>query len=353
MSLALDYDLIGFLWTTAVVLFGSKSQLRKNTLPIPARYQREVIDEAALTEQQKSYFAPLDAQLAALNYRPFCTFRVANYGSNLLREYLNPADAANCTVTVVEVHTNVKGLAASKNTHMVSFTTRFGNGKSLTTRNMELKSLMDSPDYRVMQECRGVTSVVQLKKKHDAYSAAFGAPVSPPRDVQSLFEEYEMDNQRMFAYQVQRGILRLSPQGDTYSLTDKAFNRGIRNFFNPFARRLSLTSALFSVLVAAVLPLYGILKLAPLVIERLGPAPAVGMDPSTMAIGLCYVLTGVILGFLTEAQSYVWVVLITYIPAHLVAGSTLGRFPYSTVAFAVSYFVCRAKQKRQLVLQKS
>ena len=354
MPFSLDYDAIGFIWTTAVVLFGSKPQLRKNSTPIPAHYKREVIDESALSDQQKTYFAPLDAQLAALNYRPFCTFRVANYGSNLLREYLNPADPANCTVTVVEVRTNVKGLESTRGSQVVSFTTRFGDGKWLSTRNMELKSVMDHPDYRIMQECRNVTSVAELKKKHDAYAAKLGAPVSPPRDVPSLFEEYEMDNQRMFAYQVERGILQFNPQQDNYSLTDKAFNRGIRNFFNPFAKRFSIASALFSLLVAAVLPLYGILKLAPMATERLGTAPVVsGIDPATLTISLCYAVTGLILGFVTEAQSYVWIVLITYIPAHFVAGSTLGRFPYSTVAFAVSYFVARAKQKRQLVLQKS
>jgi hypothetical protein len=353
MPFSLDYDAIGFLWTTVVVLFGSKPQLRKNTAPIPAHYKREVIEESALTDAQKKYFAPVDAQLAALNYRPFCTFRVANYGSNLLREYLNPADPANCTVTVVEVQTNVKGMQSTRGSQVVSFTTRFGDGKWLTTRSMELKSVMDHPDYRIIQECRNVTSLAELKKKHDAYAAKLGAPVSSPRDVQTLFEEYEMDNQRMFAYQVQRGILQFNPQQDNYSLTDKAFNRGIRNFFNPFAKRFSIASALFSLLVAAVLPLYGIFKLAPEVSERLGPIPVAGMNPATLAIALCYALTGAILGFLTEAQSYVWIVLITYIPAHLVAGSTLGRFPYSSLAFAVSYFVARAKQKRQLVLQKS
>jgi len=34
-----------------------------------------------------------------------------------------------------------------------------------------------------------------------------------------------------------------------------------------------------------------------------------------------------------------------------VAGSSLGWFPYSTLAFGISYFVCQAKRKRQLVLQ--
>lgn len=353
MTLPFDYDLLAFFWTTVTVVFGSKSQLRKNTRPIPKYYQRELVEESALSAEQKKYFAPLDAQLAALNYRPMCTFRVANYGSNLLREYLNPADPANCTVTVVEVQTNVRGVQAARNSSMVSFTTRFGNGKWLVTRNMELKSLMDSPDYRVMQECRSVTDLAELKKRHDARSAEFGTPVSPPRDVPSLFEEYEKDNQRMFAYQVERGILQLNPQGDAYSLTDKAFNRGIVNFFNPFARRLSLTNALFSALIAAVLPLYGILKLAPAAMESLGPIPVFGMSPATLAIAACYAATGVILGLIGRMPSYVWVILITYIPAHLVAGSTLGKFPYSTVAFAICYFVCSAKQKRQLVLQKS
>jgi len=43
--------------------------------------------------------------------------------------------------------------------------------------------------------------------------------------------------------------------------------------------------------------------------------------------------------------------LITYVPAHLEAGSSLGWFPYSTVAFGIAYFVCQAKRKGQLVLQ--
>lgn len=351
MTLALDCDLFGFLWTTAKVVFGSKPQLRKNSLPIPAHYQREVIEESALSERQKLYFAPLDAHLAALNYRPMCTFRVANYGSNLLREYSNPADPATCTLTIVEVKTNVKSVKGVKNNHVVNFTTRFSGGKWLTTRNMELKSVMDSPDHRVIQECQHLTDVAELKKRHDARSTAFGTPISPPRDIRSLFEEYETENQRFFAHQVQRGIYKLRPGGDAYVLTDKAFNRGIRNHFNPFAHRISLPVAVFSILIGAVLPLFGILKLAPAIAERFGPASYSIITPSALAIAACYALAGVILGLIAESQNYVWVMLITYVPAHLVVGSSLGRFPYSSLAFVISYFVCQAKRKRQLVLQ--
>jgi hypothetical protein len=351
MTLPLDCDLFGFLWTTAKVVFGSKPQLRKNSLPIPVHYQREVIEESALSERQKLYFAPLDAHLAALNYRPMCTFRVANYGSNLLREYSNPADPAHCTLTIVEVQTNVNGVKGVKNTHVVNFTTRFSGGKWLTTRNMESKTLMDSPDYRIMQECPHVTDVAALKKRHDARSAVLGTPISPPRDIRSLFEEYEMENRRFYTHQVQRGICKLSPGGNAYVLTDKAFNRGIRNHFNPFAHRISLPVVVFSTLIGAVLPLFGILKLAPAIAERFGPASYAIISPSTLAIAACYGLAGVILGLIAESQNYVWVMLITYVPAHLVAGSSVGRFPYSSLAFVISYFVCQAKRKRQLVLQ--
>ena len=351
MILPVDCDLFGFLWTTATVVFGSKPQLRKNSRPIPLRYQREVVADSSLSEAQKKYLAPLDSQLEALNYRPMCTYRVTNYGANLLREYSNPADPASCTLTIVEVQTNVNGVQGVKNSHVVNFTTRFSGGKWLTTRNMELKSVMDTPDYRIVQECPHVTDLAQLKKKHDARSASMGTPVSPPRDVEGLFAEGQMDHERFSAYQVRRGILRLNPQEDAYLITDKAFNRGIRNFFNPFAHRISLATVLFSVLIGAVLPLFGILKLAPVVAERLGPAPAVGISSSTLAIAACYALAGIILGFIGEAQSYVWVMLITYAPAHLLAGSTLGWFPYSTLAFGISYFVCQAKRKRRLVLE--
>jgi hypothetical protein len=289
--------------------------------------------------------------LADLNYKPLCTYRVANYGSNLLRQYYNPADPASCTLTIVEVQTNVNGIKGVKNSHVVNFTTRFSGDKWLTTRNMENKSVMESPDYRVIQEYPHVIDVTQLKKRHDARAASLGTPVSPPSDVASVFEEGQQEHERFSAYQVQHGILRLNPQRDAYIITDKAFNRGILNHFNPFAHRISPPVALFSILIGAVLPLLGILKLAPALAERLGPNPASIVGPETLAIAACYALTGLILGLLAETQNYVWVMLITYIPAHLIAGSSLGWIPYSTLTHVVSYFVCQAKRRRQLVLQ--
>lgn len=346
-----DADMIGFLWTTGVVVFGSKPQLRKNSIPIPVRYQRQLLDDSELTQKQRQYVAPLDAKLLALGFRPFYTLRVTNYGSNLIRGYQNPADPASCTVTIVEVRTNVAGVVGVKNSHVVNFTTRLAGERELITRNMELKSVLDQPEYKIMQECPHVTNLAELKKMHDAKATALGPPMSPPRDIQSVIADFDKDHERFSRFQTQRGVYRLSPQGDTYLLTDKAFNQGIRNFFNPFTKRISISTVLFSVLVGAVLPLYGILKLAPAMAERFGSAAPSLFQPATLAILACYLLAGALLGFIAESQSYIWVILITYVPAHLVAGWTFGALPYSSFAFLVSYFVCQAKRKRHLVLQ--
>lgn len=348
----IDCDMFGFLWSTGTVLFASKTQLRKNSKPIPVRYQRQLLEDSQLTEQQRKYIAPLDAQLAGLGFLPFYTLRVTNYGSNLVRGYQNPADPASCTLTIVEVQTNVNGVVGVKNSWLVNFTTRIVGGKELVTRNMALKSLFDQPEYKIVQDFPNILSLATLKKTHDAKAATLGTPASPPRDVPSVIEEFDTDRERYNKFQVQQGAYRLNTQGDAYLLTDKVFNRGIQNFFNPFAKRFSLTTTIFSVLVGAVLPLYGILKLAPAMAENYGPvSPRSLFQPATLTILACYVLTGVILGFIAESQSYIWVMLITYIPAHLVAGWTFGGLPYSTIAFTVSYFVCQAKRKRQLILQ--
>src|SRR5262249_21671633 len=150
--------------------------------------------------------------------------------------------------------------------------------------------------------------------------------------------------------QVQHGVLRRTPTGDAYEITEKVMNRGIRNFFNPFSKRFSVTQAVFSVLLGAVLPLFGILKIAPLAASN-PYEHALPFTGATLAIALCYALTGAILGFACNAQSYAWIMLITYVPTHLVAGNSLGWFPYSTLAFYVAYSVSQAKQRRELVLQ--
>ena len=350
MAFHLDADLLAFAATIFTVLFRSKASLGKNTRPIPKRYELEEVPASQLGEAQRRYLEPVDEQLERLNYRPDCTFRAKNYGSNLMRRYSNPADPASCGLTVVEVKVRVGGAQSVHNANSVEFTTRLADGRMLSTRNSPNKSLMDQPPYRIVQEFPSLTDLRELKKRHDALAAKFGGASSPPYGTQAIFDEMQREHTRFSEYQVERGILRRTPAGDAYQITKKVMNRGIRNFFNPFSKRFAASQAVFSVLLGAVLPLFAILKVAP-VVAASPYEHALPFAGATLAIALGYALTGAILGFACNAQSFLWVMLITYVPAHLVAGNSLGWFPYSTLAFYVAYTASQAKRRRELVLQ--
>ena len=124
MPIPFDLDLPWFLWTTFKVLFNSKDRLRQNTRPIPVRFEYEEVPESSLTPAQREYLKPFDDQLAQLNYRPQCTFRAKNFGTNLLRRYANSSDSATCALTIVEVKANVNGFASVRSACSVEFATR-------------------------------------------------------------------------------------------------------------------------------------------------------------------------------------------------------------------------------------
>ena len=351
MAFHFDGDILIFLLTVFTVIFASKGRLRKNVRQIPARFDFEELAENGLTEAQRNYLKPIDAQLSALNYRPECTFRVRNYGKNLLRRYSNPAQPASCAVTIVEVTLKTDMAESVRNSSSVEFTTRFGDGQSLSTRNSPVKSVMDQPPYKIVQHCANLTDLAELKKRHDAAARGLGTARSAPSGSEAIFAEVQDEHTRFSQYQLERGVLERTASGDAYQITEKVMNRGIRNFFNPFAKRFSVTQAVFSVLIGAFLPLFGILKLAPAIAASASQYSVTPSVASAIAIAVCYALTGAILGYVGNAESFVWIMLITYLPAHLVAGASLGWLPFSTLAFYVARGIAQAKQRKRLVLQ--
>jgi hypothetical protein len=351
VSIPFDFDMAAFSWSTLKVILDSKTRLRKNARPIPVQFEVEIIPEQQLTPAQREYLKPIDAQLLALNYRPLFTFHTKNYGSNLLRRYANPADPASCALTVVEVKVDVNGVKGVKNSCSIEFATRLPEGKRLSTRNMALKSLFDQPPYRTVQECPNTTNLAALKRKHDARAAQMGVPSPAPQDVPAVLAEFQSEHERYSKFQVECGNYRVAPDGSSYLLSDRVFERGIRNHFLPFGRRISVARMLFTALIGAVLPLFGILKLAPW-LER-GPYQGLaGILPITsLAIAACYLLAGIIMGLACDVQKSVWIMIVTYLPTHLVAGWTFGLYPYSTIAFLASYYAAQAMRRRSLVLQ--
>ena len=351
MSIPFDVDIIAFSWITLKVMLGSKARLQQNSRPIPLHFDVDVVPEEQLTPAQREYLKPFDAQLLALNYRPLCTFRVKNYGSNLLRRYANSADSASCSLTIVEVKVEVDGIKAVKNACSAEFITRFSEGRRLSTRNSAHKSLFDQPPYRIVQECPNTTNLTELKRQHDARALKLGAPQPPPLDTASVLDEFQVEHERYSKYQLECGNYRLAPDAHSYVLGDRVFGRGIRNHFLPFGRRISLVHVLFTALIGAVLPLFGILKLAPWIANNPDLHAFGALHLPLVGIAVCYLVAGIIMGYACDAQKFTWIMLITYLPAHLVAGWTFGWFPYSMLAFNASAYVAQAVRRRGLILQ--
>jgi hypothetical protein len=293
----------------------------------------------------------MDTQLKTLGYVPVCTYRVRKLGTNMVRNYLNPADSASCALTIVEVKVNVDGMKGSKHSSSVLFVTRLANGKRLITRNTALKSLFDRPDHVLEQRLPNTTDVRDLKKKHDLLARSLGATIAPPHDTEGILRDADAEHERYSQFQLKNGIYQLSSDGSTYTVTDKVFNRGIWNHFVPLGKRISVPQVLFSGLLGAFLPLVGILKLAPWLAEGTGNAAVGASALSGMAIAACYVVAGAIIGWICDVQKFTWIMLVGYLPQHLIAGWSYGWFPYATVMFLTCFLVGQAKRRRSLILQ--
>jgi hypothetical protein len=350
MLIPVNLDLFAFFYTVGVILFGSLPRLRKNARAIPLQYQFEELPPEVLSEAQSKYLASYDKKLAAMNYSPVSTFRAVNFDRALIRRYGNPMETSRCAVIILATTVKVKGKPSVTNSCTMEFITRFSDDKILITRNARLKSLMDNPDFRIVQDCPGVTEPSEMKRKHDARAAGLGCPVPPAATAASIFKEVNREHERFSAYQLARGIYRMHPDGNGYALSDKTFRRGIRNFLNPFAHRFSLRSFLTAALAGVALPVVGILILAP---KAANAAQAAGFPPviaTDMMTCACYLLAGTLVGFFLERHTFIWAFLITYVAVHVVVGWSPQPLPYSLFAGLVAHAAARAKRRSGVVL---
>jgi hypothetical protein len=354
MSIPWDADILIFALTTARIVLGGKKRLRESKRAIAVHDEMRALQEDTLTKAQKDYIQPFDEQLAKLNNFPdftYCVTNHRNYGQNLIRRYTSPTDSASCTLMIVELKVQVGDVESVTTSSNVAFTTRFANGKRLTTRNMSRKSLMDRPPESIVQECRQTTDLAELKSRHETRAAELGPALPPPSGPEAILEEHQREHERFCEYQVERGILQLVPDGEAYEVTDKTRARGIWNHYNPLAKRLSLRELLLAALGGSFLTLLGILKLAPLVTERLQGTRLSLLPIAWLAIGVCYALAGFLIGMISDRASFQWIMLVCYVPAHVIAGWSFGPTPYSTMAFLISFYVIRMKRRRALIFQ--
>jgi hypothetical protein len=218
-----------FLFTVGKILVAGPARLRRNLLFIPAEYDFEELASATLTEKQNEFVGRFDKKLAEMNYRPVCTCRIRNYGSNLIRMHVSPSDRASCKVMVVETQVDVRGFPTSSNSSLVAFKTEFTDGKSLTTRTMRLKTVLDQPPEYIVQECPSLHNLQALKKRHDERATTLGVPIAPEASSSRIFEFYQNEHRRFSEFQdVECGAYLRAPGG--YRVASKAHWLGIHDF---------------------------------------------------------------------------------------------------------------------------
>jgi hypothetical protein len=349
MRIPVDADLLVFLFTLSKIVF-SLPRLRRCAPTVPVRYQIENVLNGWLTEAQAEYLAPYDKKLDAMNYLPVCTYRINNYGNNLLRQYVNPAETSRCVVMIHEQTLSVDGLQPFTSSCTMSFHTRFTDDRILTTRNMKIKTILDRPPYQIVQECPQISEPSEMKRIHDARAQTMGCPVAPLSDPASIFKDVQSEHERFSEYQLASGAYEPLPDGNRYAIADKAHWRAIRNNLNPFANRVSIRQFLPAAIIAATLPVFALLQFAPAAAHA---ARNIGFSPlatSEAVILASYFVAGAIIGYVLERQTFVWVFLLTYVSVHLFAGASLGPVPYSAFAGSVAYSVAQAKKRRRAVL---
>jgi hypothetical protein len=169
--------------------------------------------------------------------------------------------------------------------------------------------------------------------------------------MSNVFEEIQTEHERNSNFQLVRGSYKIAPEGGAYAVSEKIHLRALRKHYLPFGRRFSFSKLLFSALVGALFPLFGILKLRPLLEAARTSLPIAEVGMAQFAVAACYVGAGTVIGYVCEGQNLPWIYLITYAPAHLVAGWTFGIYPYSLLAFIMNYYAGQARRRKKLILQ--
>jgi len=352
MRFPIDADLFFFLAAIGNVL---SSLPRLRSLPtsrIPVEYDIQEVQPSDLADGQAKSLSPYDEKLAAMNYLPVCTYRIANYGHNLFRNYVNPVDTARCVVMIYELP-SVQGSNPQTNMCTVYFHTRFSDGTILTTQNSPVKSIMDQPPYQIVQECPGLTDPVQMKREHDRKAATMGQPVSPAADTKSVFDDVQSEHRRFSDFCLEKGDFSLEIGEDSYTITDKVHSRAIWNHLNPFAQNLSVRQFLPAAPIAIALPLLAIKILGPLAAHSVVNTGFPPFTAGRLVVLACFLLAGAVFGYLVENNTFLWALLLTYLAFRIPNALPFGAPPFATFAAAAAYSVARAKKRRRAVLLSS
>lgn len=314
---------------------------------VPRRVVFEAVAEADLTPAQRSYFDALDAELAALGYRPGGTRRATNMqGPAMLRLYLNPTDPAIVTANLM---TSQAATGNQQAANYLEIVTQHRDGAILSTRNADVSDVLERLPDHVVVERRGLTDVARLKQVHDATAAEMLAHEPIHRRAEEFEAAFNEHHERWCSHLLERGQLR--PDADDPELLRPSVAtglRGIANFLNPLADNFTPARFALGAVAGLALPVAGLLWLEGPGAALLGSQAAAGGLGSDVAaivvLAALLAVSGATVGFVFEAKSFIWSFLFSYVLLRLASPAgfwlTLALAAWSG---AVADLVCRRR----------
>jgi hypothetical protein len=343
------------LWVVAgtLTLFaGIAVPVITRSIHVPRELAIETVPDEGLTDRQRIHFQTLDAALSVLGYRPLVNFQVTNLqGANLTRIYRGDHDAAILGASLMKGHSALPG-AQEAGQNYLEWITKYEDDTTLTTRNVTVSDLFERMPHQIRQDFPAVSDVVRLKAHHDRRAQEL-LPCGPRfphgRDWMADYRDY---HRRWCAFQESKGLLRHDTEAGVYRATARTAWRGIANFLNPLADNFTPARFVLGLLLGAGVPALGILAAADLAVlawltRTTGLAPGLGR---LLVLGAAFTAGGAAVGWLFMWKSFIWALLLGYVPLRLLAPGAGGGVMVVLWMGFVADRVAALRQKRELLV---
>jgi len=204
--------------------------------------------------------------------------------------------------------------------------TRFADGTRLSTKNSEFSSVFAPFPNRVTQTFPGVTDPAALKSYHDRKSEILRDRVPEFRPLTSAIADLEDYHQRFCEHQVSQKLLSLDAENGRYRDTYRTALRGIANFLNPMADNFTLARFCLGALFGAGLPLLAVRQQGKIMLWLAAWIPNQATLAHAFLLPAACTLAGIAVGAIFTRKSFIWAILLGYLPGKLftVSGLTFG-----------------------------
>ena len=345
MISSLDYFL---LIVVIISICGLFAIVERVWLPFELEFEEQ--PEFLWNPKLARYFQMHDQALKTQGYDPFLTITILNLQTpNLMRIYSNPMDPALFSVNIIG------GLRETKYSgqNYIAISTHYTDSSLLTTRNVNISSLLETPTRHIIQNLPGISDLEKLKLLHDKKEEDF-ASLRPEYwrkgDEEKFVTQFRAYHLQFCRLNQESGLLRFKPSTNRYWATYKTALRGILNFFNPLMDNFTWGRFGIASLIGFCLPLVGTLYFEPVALylsKTLGiafPIAAYGY------LAILFGLAGSVVGFLFTTKSLIWGFLLGYIPCRIILGVVPGGFLADLWMGLVADWVCNLRKKKENLL---